>query len=263
MSNLVAAPTIAKNLETVLLRGDLSVLDAHDKIAYYKSVCESVGLNPLTKPFEYIKLNGKEVLYATRACTDQLRFIHKISLEIAARDKFDSLYVVTARARNPDGRVDESTGAVDLSNLKGDALANAMMKAETKAKRRVTLSICGLALLDETEVASIAEVVETPPQIASIPVKHSSGSINEPRFDLDPPKIATYTISFGKHKGKRFIDMDAYELDSYCKYIKKGIAETKSPKQMYVEFVDLAEEYLSGLEPSKKQEFDMNEEIPL
>ena len=135
MSNLVAAPTIAKNLETVLLRGDLSVLDAHDKIAYYKSVCESVGLNPLTKPFEYIKLNGKEVLYATRACTDQLRFIHKISLEIAARDKFDSLYVVTARARNPDGRVDESTGAVDLSNLKGDALANAMMKAETKANQ--------------------------------------------------------------------------------------------------------------------------------
>jgi len=30
-----------------------------------------------------------------------------------------------------------------------------MMKAETKAKRRVTLAICGLGFLDESEVDSI------------------------------------------------------------------------------------------------------------
>ena len=32
-----------------------------------------------------------------------------------------------------------------------------MMKAETKGKRRVTLSICGLGMLDETEVGSIPD----------------------------------------------------------------------------------------------------------
>jgi hypothetical protein len=31
------------------------------------------------------------------------------------------------------------------------------MKAETKAKRRATLSLCGLGMLDETEVASVPE----------------------------------------------------------------------------------------------------------
>ena len=41
--------------------------------------------------------------------------------------------------------------------LKGDALANALMKAETKAKRRVTLSIAGLGWLDETELDTIAQ----------------------------------------------------------------------------------------------------------
>jgi hypothetical protein len=41
--------------------------------------------------------------------------------------------------------------------LKGDALANALMKAETKSKRRVTLSICGLGMLDETEVDTIPD----------------------------------------------------------------------------------------------------------
>jgi hypothetical protein len=45
---------------------------------------------------------------------------------------------------------------VSLANLKGDNLANALMKAETKAKRRVTLSIVWLGWLDETEVETVA-----------------------------------------------------------------------------------------------------------
>ena len=38
-----------------------------------------------------------------------------------------------------------------------------MMKAETKAKRRVTLSICGLGMLDETEVETIPHAYPVPP----------------------------------------------------------------------------------------------------
>jgi hypothetical protein len=55
----------------------------------------------------------------------------------------------------PDSRQDESTGVVALAGLRGEALANARMKAETKAKRRVTLSLCGLGWLDETEVEDV------------------------------------------------------------------------------------------------------------
>jgi hypothetical protein len=60
--------------------------------------------------------------------------------------------VVTARATMPDGRVDESIGALPIDKLQGEARANALMKCETKAKRRVTLSICGLGMLDESEI---------------------------------------------------------------------------------------------------------------
>jgi hypothetical protein len=67
------------------------------------------------------------------------------------------IYVVTARAKDRQGREDESTGAVTVGNLRGDALANALMKAETKAKRRVTLSIAGLGWLDETELETIPQ----------------------------------------------------------------------------------------------------------
>ena len=64
------------------------------------------------------------------------------------------MYIVTARAE-ANGRIDEATGAVSLELLKGENRANAIMKAETKAKRRVTLSFAGLGMLDETEIESI------------------------------------------------------------------------------------------------------------
>jgi hypothetical protein len=109
-------------------------------------------------PTEYLTLNGKLRLYALRDCADQLRRLHGISIYITNRQRFSNLYVVTARAKDRTGREDESTGAVALGTLKGDALANALMKAETKAKRRVTLSLAGLGWLDETELETIPGV---------------------------------------------------------------------------------------------------------
>ncbi|ENE1758084.1 hypothetical protein ABM325_001822, partial [Campylobacter jejuni] len=67
------------------------------------------------------------------------------------------IYMVTAYAATPDGRTDCDTGALNIKNLGGDNLANAIMKAITKAKRRVTLSICGLGMLDESELETIKE----------------------------------------------------------------------------------------------------------
>ena len=142
-------------MEKVVIGGDLAGLNAAQRAEYYGAVCRSLGLNPLTKPFEYLELNGKLRLYALRDCADQLRRLHGISISIANRECTSDLYVVTARAKDRHGREDESTGAVTVGNLKGDALANALMKAETKAKRRVTLSIAGLGWLDETELDTI------------------------------------------------------------------------------------------------------------
>lgn len=144
-------------VEKVVVQGDLAALSPQERLAYYKQVCESVGLNPLTRPFEYIRLNNKLTLYAKRDATDQLRSIKGVSIKITAREKVEDLYIVTAQATDKNGRTDEAVGAVNLAGLKGEYAANAIMKAETKAKRRVTLSIAGLGFLDETEVASIPD----------------------------------------------------------------------------------------------------------
>lgn len=146
---------VALTVEQVLIDGDLARLSSQDRVEYYNRVCDSLGLNPYTKPFEYIRLNGRLVLYARKDATEQLRKINRVSIAIVSRELVNGVYVVTARATMPDGRCDESIGAVAVEGLKGEGLANAYMKAETKAKRRVTLSICGLGMLDETEVETI------------------------------------------------------------------------------------------------------------
>lgn len=144
-------------IEKVVVEGDLSKLTPQERVLYYRQVCESLGLNPLTRPFDYIVLNGRLTLYARRDATDQLRRAHGISVQIISREFVEALglYVVTARATAPDGRTDEAVGAVSVKGLSGEALANAIMKAETKAKRRVTLSLVGLGWTDESEVESI------------------------------------------------------------------------------------------------------------
>lgn len=161
-------------LEQVVIGGDLAKLHTKDRLAYYAQVCQSVGLNPLTKPFEYISLNGKLVLYARRDATDQLRKINGVSIVIKSREVVEGCYVVTAQATDKTGRHDESIGAVPIDGVKGEARSNAMMKAETKAKRRVTLSVCGLGMLDETEVESIPGAYPAP---VSAPITPTTGAL--------------------------------------------------------------------------------------
>lgn len=152
-------------MERVIISGDLAKLSPQERVNYYSEVCKSVGLNPLTRPFEYITLNSKLTLYALRACTDQLRSIYAVSVEEMIESEREGVFIVTAKVRNGEGRTDIAKGAVNIGGLKGEALANAMMKAETKAKRRATLSLCGLGWLDESEVDSIPGAVrgETQP----------------------------------------------------------------------------------------------------
>jgi hypothetical protein len=160
--------------EQVAVIGDLAQLTPQQRMAYYSRVCESLGINPYTQPFQYIRLNNKLVLYATRTAADQLRKRNGVSLDAPDIQFADGLVIVTVTGRAADGRTDTEIGAVPLGNLQGEARANAIMKAVTKAKRRLTLSICGLGWLDETEVETIrdarpvtvtddGEIVDEPP----------------------------------------------------------------------------------------------------
>lgn len=157
-------------MEKVLLGGDLSQLNPAQRVSYYNSVCESVGLNPLTKPFDYLKLDGKLVLYARKDATEQLRKLHGISIIDVQRSVYSDVLLIQVTVSAKDGRKDTDIGAVSIKGLQGKALANAMMKAITKGKRRATLSIAGLGWLDESEL-------DTMDNYAGVTVDHDTGEI--------------------------------------------------------------------------------------
>ena len=144
-----------KSLESVLITGDLESLSAEERLQYYSKICDCLGLNPLTRPFDYLKFNGKTILYARRDCADQLRKLYGIQIKIITQVEDEGILTIHVAAQDKFGRHDEDIGAVNIAGLRGEARANAKMKALTKAKRRVTLSLCGLGILDETEADDI------------------------------------------------------------------------------------------------------------
>jgi hypothetical protein len=182
----------------LFVKGDLSVLSEAELLDYYVAFCKNLGLNPITRPFALIQFKDspRKELYAKKDATDQLRAINNININIVDRSKIDTMYVVTARATMPNGRQDESTGAVGIRGMDGDALGNACMKAETKAKRRVTLSIIGLGYMSEEEArdvpgATLYEMNTTP--IAKIEQKTMSQPVQNKTIDVTPSAEPTPT----------------------------------------------------------------------
>ena len=196
MSTELAKTEDFSAVETVLIKGDLAGLKPQERLSYYKKVCESLGLNYLTQPFEYLSFQGRLRLYAKRDCAEQLRKNYKVSVVIKVREKIEDVYFVIATASLPDGRIDESIGALSIGGLKGNDLANALMKCETKAKRRATLSICGLGWADETEIDTIEASAPITPHEESLQSETwLTGTLKQyfPAKDDDPHLLAILT----------------------------------------------------------------------
>lgn len=181
-------------IEAVLAKGDLSKLTDEQRVDYLLKVCDALGISPLTQPLRFLTMEGKLVLYATKDCTEQLRKLHGVSVTDIATQRVDDIYVVLAKVQDKTGRTDASTGAVGVGTLKGNALANAIMKAETKAKRRATLSICGLGVLDETEIETIRGAVvpvHTEVSVTPLPLLDAAAE-PAPEPAPEPPKPRTF-----------------------------------------------------------------------
>ena len=162
-------------VEALLATGDLSKLNTEQRIEFYKARCQAAGLDPRGRPFEYIMLQGKLTLYAKKECAEQLNGMHGLSHEIISREIVSGLYEVCVQVTSRSGRSTQDIGTVVIEGLKGADLANARMKAVTKAKRRATLSFCGMGdVIDETELDTV-EHRPAGPQGQPLPFANSSG----------------------------------------------------------------------------------------
>jgi hypothetical protein len=183
--------TTARVVESMVLRGDISALSPEERARFYTQMCEALGLTAATQPFAILRLNGKEILYPTRGATDQLAAIHRLNREIIDGPRVidvagTKMIYAVCRATHPNGRVETAVATVPVS----DPL-NGLMKAETKAKRRATLSILGLGMLDETEIETIpAHVSRAHVDVPQLGGGESAANDNGPTAAEVPPPPA-------------------------------------------------------------------------
>ena len=123
-------PLDAGIIEKALTVGDVAKMDSTTRVHFYRALCQSTGLNPLTRPFILLKTpSGELTWYATVGAAEQLRKLHRVSTRILSRERTEEgLYIVTVQASAPDGRQEESQGIVFVGGLKGQELGNAMMR---------------------------------------------------------------------------------------------------------------------------------------
>lgn len=224
------APLDPKILESLVLDGDLAKLSAGQRVAFYNYRCNQAGLDPAAQPFSLLRLNNKLVLYANASACQQLCGIHKLSTAITSRESVEGIYMVTARVASPDGRFSENTGAVPIERLKGESLANAMLKATTKAIRRTVLAHLGLGMMDETEVATIPGAVTTPLEGAA------ASLVADPRGDLSRVDTAAMDRHVGSITDILNMDADEYEIaDKLRDYVA---AHLQPDNEMYIAVAD-------------------------
>ena len=187
-------PLDARDIEKALTVGDVAKMPADVRVQFYRALCTSCGLNPLlkTRGTEH-NPGGELVWYATVGAAEQLRKLHHVSTTILSRERTeDGLYIVTVKASTPDGREEESQGIVAIAGLKGQELGNAMMRAGSKALRRVTLAICGLGMgLAEEEAGQV------------VPFDAQTGEIPAPVESPTEPLLPVIGRWFRTHPSER------------------------------------------------------------
>lgn len=156
--------------ETALIQGDLRAMSQEQRVDYYLRLCDSVGLNPYSKPFIYVEMKGKLVLYPTKSVTNQLAKIHGLSFSPPDVKIADDMIMVTVTVKDRNGRTDTDMGIVPAPKGMGEDRANAIMKAITKAKRRAVFSLVGMnGVVDEIEGNNIDiipnEIAESLPTV--------------------------------------------------------------------------------------------------
>lgn len=112
-------PLDVELVANLVLNGDISKMTPDEKTKYYINLCRSLSLNPYTQPFAILRLSGKEVMYAQKGATDQLRSIHGVSVETITQNIVNDICVTTVTVKDKTGRVDGATGAVSIAGLRG------------------------------------------------------------------------------------------------------------------------------------------------
>lgn len=132
--------------------GNLAPLEPRLRAVAIRTICEDGNLPVSLAPVILIPGDGGTLKpYVTSIGASWVADNKRVSTKILGTESTGGVYVVRMLAIAGDGRSVEDIGAVAIGGLGGQNLANAFMKAHTKAYRRAVLRLAGLPLTDDDE----------------------------------------------------------------------------------------------------------------
>lgn len=145
--------------QRALMRGDLRGLDKDQIASVVATMTERMGVSPALAPIDIIPTReGKLVLYINARGAAELRKRHGISIDSLEPIKTDpDVVVLRCVVSDPDGKRDSAIGACEYDPARPGTIARAWMVAETRAKRRATMSAVGIFLEAESDEVEAPE----------------------------------------------------------------------------------------------------------
>ncbi len=195
-NNEVSAAVMNRFLQT----GDVKPFNEVDKLKIMHGICERLGVDPVARPLELLEFNGKQVWYLSATGCEMIAAKWNMSFEIVKHEinKDEGLVECIMRGTVPQtGRKDEATAFVQCAkkNLKGEIeqffgldMANARMKCETKARRRLIKRLAGLDYIDEDDLKEIQKQTKTETMTSLIDNYQKSIEIKDELYDKTRPE---------------------------------------------------------------------------
>jgi hypothetical protein len=180
---------------------DLEGMSESQRHEYYLSACEYMSLPPELNvlAFHYMDQGDgarKLVLYAKKGATDIIRKNLNISVIDLKKEAGNGEVTWIAKGQDRSGRIEMSSGSKSIEGLRGRDLESAIMWAQTKALRRMTLQFAGAGILDETEIAEPTTAsLNQAPSLAQAAIQPSVQSNNAPG-QPETKTVATFDKPF-------------------------------------------------------------------
>ena len=199
---------------------DLDQLSEAEQLEYVETACEHLGV---PSELGLVSLGfmdsgdgkRKKVLYVHKGATDIVRDHRGINVESMIPLAANKEYVgFTATGKDSKGRQEVAVGAVSISGLTGVAVANAVMTAQTKASRRLTLIYAGGGFFDETEVSETTRnIANSASSLSTVAAQPSTTPSAAPGKDITEPipasEPALEESKERKKRGKKSVSLDS------------------------------------------------------
>ena len=152
-------PRVSSSL--ALMRHDLRGLTKEEIAELVTDMAIRMGVDPSLAPIDIIPTReGKLVPYVNARGAAELRKRHGISVtDLETKKDGPDVVVLIAHVRDLDGKTETGVGACEYDSARPATIARAWMVAETRAKRRATMSAVGIFLEAESDEVEASDSV--------------------------------------------------------------------------------------------------------